>query len=257
MKTIYIAWKDPETRSWYPIGRLDADVPGEYYLFRYTHGALQAQQEVGFQPLDAFPDILGAYESGELFPLFSNRLQNSTRPSFKDYLERMDFTKETPDPIELLGLSEGRRATDNLEVFPQVEHGVDGGFHMRFFLHGWRHIHPYAEERMKLLNPGEELQINLEVNNPVSRYAVLLATTDAVMLGWVPRYLVADFARIIFDGGCSPQAFVVRYNPAPAPPSQRLLVEFCGCWPTDYVPMSGEEFKPVVEVSERRSEFAA
>lgn len=246
MKTVYIAWKDAaNTRAWFPIGRLDADLEQSRYLFRYTRGAKVAQVQCGFQPLDAFPVFEQLYESSELFPLFSNRVQNANRPSFKEYLQRLDFSWEAPDAIELLGMSEGKRATDNLEVFPKVERTTDGRFAMKFFMHGWRHIHPYAVQRMETLQPGEPLGVSVEVNNPKTGLAIQLLTQDYVMIGWAPRYLFQDFARIIFEGVCEVEASVARYNPPPAPPVQRLMVEFKGCWPASYEPMSAEEFQPL------------
>jgi hypothetical protein len=35
MTTLYVAWRDPETRSWYPVGQLSFE--GEAYRFVYTN----------------------------------------------------------------------------------------------------------------------------------------------------------------------------------------------------------------------------
>ena len=37
MKTLYLAWQDPEDRRWLPVGRLNFD--GHVYRFVYTKGA--------------------------------------------------------------------------------------------------------------------------------------------------------------------------------------------------------------------------
>jgi hypothetical protein len=39
MKTLYLAWQDPEDRRWFPVGRLSFD--GYVYRFVYTNGAKQ------------------------------------------------------------------------------------------------------------------------------------------------------------------------------------------------------------------------
>ena len=41
MKTLFLAWQDPTTRAWLPVGRLTFD--GKMYTFAYTQGAKEAQ----------------------------------------------------------------------------------------------------------------------------------------------------------------------------------------------------------------------
>jgi len=250
MKTLFIAWKDSaNTRAWYPVGRLDADADKQHYGFRYLQGALEANRECGFAPFDSFPQFERNYVSAELFPLFANRLQNASRPSFHEYLRRLDFESDAPDaidPIEMLATSEGRRVTDNLEVFPKVERSIDGSFSIKFFLHGWRHIHPYAAERIGALKVDERLGVSIETTNPVTSWALQIQTADYVIIGWAPRYLFEDLTHVIIGGACIVEATVARVNPAPAPPGQRLMVRFRGCWPEGYEPMSSEKFRPLV-----------
>jgi hypothetical protein len=68
------------------------------------------------------------------------------------------------------------------------------------------------------------------------------------MLGWSPRYLVGDLMQVMFRGGCGTAANVVRVNPPPAPPGQRLLIRSSGCWPAGYQPMSDPVIKPLVDM---------
>ena len=43
-RTLYLAWQDKaQSRRWFPIGRLDADVERPRYRFRYIGGAEQAK----------------------------------------------------------------------------------------------------------------------------------------------------------------------------------------------------------------------
>ncbi|GAA6624280.1 hypothetical protein [Scytonema sp. NUACC26] len=64
MKTLFLAWQDPISRAWFPIGRLTFD--GEKYQFVYTYGSVEAQSKYGFQPLFAFPNLNKVYTSIEL-----------------------------------------------------------------------------------------------------------------------------------------------------------------------------------------------
>jgi hypothetical protein len=74
MKTLYLAWQDPEGRRWLPVGRLSFD--GHVYRFVYTKGAKQSPR---FVPFGAMRDLHVVYESAVLFPLFANRLLSKTR----------------------------------------------------------------------------------------------------------------------------------------------------------------------------------
>src|SRR5947209_6759948 len=116
---LFLAWRDPETGSWYPVGRLQN--LGDRYEFVYTRGALRAQRAAGFCPFPGFPDIGSAYESEELFPLFANRLLARGRAEYADFIEWMSVSESEADPVVLLARSGGQRATDTLEVFPCPE----------------------------------------------------------------------------------------------------------------------------------------
>ena len=48
MNTLFLAWQDTgSSRAWFPIGRLDADLPHSRYTFGYTRGAERAAAEAG------------------------------------------------------------------------------------------------------------------------------------------------------------------------------------------------------------------
>jgi len=243
MKSLFLAWQDAgTTRAWFPIGRLDADVEHSSYHFGYTHGAERAAQEAGFKPLLSFPDFNNSYESRELFPLFRNRVVGSDREDFHDYLQQLDLP-DGADPITILGISGGTRQTDNLEMFPKLERRQDGSFVCRFFLHGSRHVHLIAHNRIDALKNDDSLQVSLELNNPATGPALQLESSDYVMLGWTPRYLVFDLIKAIVESPTRISARVVRVNPAPAPSNQRVLVELKGSLPANYEPMSGSDFQ--------------
>lgn len=245
-RTLFLAWQDKAaTRRWFPVGRLDVDEPPSHYRFRYTRGAKLATDEAGFPPLMDFPDLLRSYEAAELFPLFKNRVIAPGRPDFHDYLQQLDLVGHA-DPIEILSVDGGYRATDAFEVFPKIERQTDGWFRCRFFLHGWRHVNAAAQQRLATVQAGETLGVALEFTNPATQMALQVQTADHFVIGWTPRYLVRDLAGSIvkFPGGV--EARVVRTNPAPAPSKQRLLVELRGRWP-DLEPMTTDEFQPLVQ----------
>jgi len=255
MKTLFLAWQDVhphngnggKSRAWFTIGRLDMEPDESLYRFSYTKGVETAKEKAGFQPLDAFPKLNQVYESGDLFPLFQNRLISSKREDYAEYLSRLDLSPGTADPFQILTISGGGRQTDNLEVFPKICKGQDGRFSCRFFLHGWRHVNTYSQERINSLQPDELLQIAMELNNPATGMAIQLqTTTDYAMLGWAPRYLVQDVLVVVVRDPSGVQARVVRYNPPPAPHNQRVLIELQGRFQKEYEPMSRQEFLSLI-----------
>ena len=117
-KTLFLAWHDKreESRLWFPIGRLDADVERSLYRFRYTGGAKRAEKEAGFPLLVEFPELEEDYQSSELFPLFRNRVIAPGRPDRAAYLRNLDLP-ENANPFEILSVNGGTRVTDAYEVF--------------------------------------------------------------------------------------------------------------------------------------------
>ncbi len=243
-KTVFLAWQDKaESRHWFPVGRLDADSDCSNYRFRYTGGMLRAQKEAGFRPIISFPDLHKDYRSAKLFALFSNRVMWSSRPDFPAYLQSMDLPKDA-DPMDMLAVSGGSRITDSYEVFPKLLKNPNGAFVCRFFLHGGRHVSPFAQERLKTLNQGEKLYAAVELTNPLGELAFQIQTDDYQMIGWSPRYLAPDLVKVEAPGSLTLK--VVRVNPMPTPSEQRVLVELSGRW-GKHEPMTGPDFQPLVD----------
>jgi hypothetical protein len=247
MSTLFVAWQAPDpTRAWFPIGRLDASPDRREYLFRYTQGALRANERAGFEPLISFPSFDRRYEAGKLFPLFKNRVLEPNRKDFAEYLEWLDIDPANADPIEILSLTGGERQTDSLEVFPKVAKQADGTIGCRFFLHGLRHVPAAARARADQLRVGERLQVAIEVNNPATTYAVQLQTEDWHLMGWAPRYLVDDLRAALVEHS-SISASVRRVNRLGAPFARRVLVELRGGVPAGFEPMTSDEYRVVNE----------
>ena len=251
-RTLFLAWQDSEnSRLWFPVARLDADVTKPWYRFRYIGGAKRARAEARFPLLLEFPDIERDYCAHDLFPLFQNRVINPRRPDRENYLQSLDLGPDA-DPIEILSTSGGRRVTDAYEVFPKlVKDSTDGSFSCRFFLHGWRHVNADAQNRLATLEAGEELHVALELTNPLDKLAVQIQTEDYHMIGWAPRYLVHDLVTAMAEAPFQCSANVVRSNwqqessQYPVLGNQRVLVEMRGYW-KDHEPMTGEDYRPMV-----------
>lgn len=54
------------------------------------------------------------------------------RPDFEDYVKQLDLSTGA-DPIEILAVGGGARATDAFEVFPKLVRQSDGTLKCRFF----------------------------------------------------------------------------------------------------------------------------
>ncbi|HMN95296.1 MAG TPA: hypothetical protein PKC43_03685 [Phycisphaerales bacterium] len=248
---LYIASRSggPDAGRWAPVGRLDHDAG--VYRFVYTHGA----KLFGFAAFPGMDDLQRVYESDELFPLFANRLLSPSRPEYEAFLRWGGFsTAQPPDPLLVLGVTQGLRQTDPLEVFACPTPDAAGRYQSKFFLHGVRWMHDTARERIARLAPGERLTPALEIGSRFDPSAVSVRTDDAVgrsLIGYVPRYLAKDVRDLCAT--CDPEHIelaVERVN-TDAPLQHRVLCRVSACWPDDFSPCSGEAFQPLVELPSR------
>lgn len=233
---------DPAQGRWSPIGRLQFEQ--RIFRFVYTQGARTAQ---GFSPFNGMEDLDEIYESNDLFPVFKNRLLPKSRPEYEAYLRWSGFDPASqPDPIAVLGVTEGIRRTDMIELFPYPVLDDHGFYLNKFFLHGLRHMPDATKQRVMSLKPDESLFPMLDVGNPADADAVALRTEDErFMLGYVPRYLARDVRTLVQKSSSdSIKVFVDRVN-HDAPLQQRLLCGMRASWPNGFKPCSGEEFLPI------------
>ena len=247
MNTLILAWQDPASRQWFPIGRLQAD--GDNYTFSYTRGALRAQREAGFEPLVSFPELGTTYIAGHLFPLFSNRLLPSSRQEYRNYLAWLGVGDTERDPVTILARSGGRKATDTLELFPFPERNERGEYAIHFLVDGLNHVPDGNVERAMLLEPGELLLAMRDFQNPKDPEAVALRTAekfdkDLYIVGYCPRYLRSEILRLI-DAGSLPKITVERVKRAPAPVQFRLLCKAAMKWPSGFQPFNEPDFQPL------------
>ncbi len=133
MQTLFVAWQDPVSRSWSPVGRLWLE--NGVYRFVYLKGVESAVSH-GFRLLASFPQTDVVYSSADLFPLFRNRVMSKSRPDFASYVSRLNLASAHPEPLDILS-REARRATDHLEMFPMPM--LEGGrYRVHFPLRGLR-----------------------------------------------------------------------------------------------------------------------
>ncbi len=227
--------------GWRPVGRLEHD--GSLYRFWYTQGA----RKLGFRPFAQMEPLDQVYESDELFPLFANRLLSESRPEYEAYLRWSGFDIDNPpDPILVLGVTEGIRQTDAVEVFPCPVPDAEGCYFNNFLLHGIRWLPKTAVERIGELEEGERLKLMLDLQNEHDPQAVAVRTeTERMQIGYVPRYLAHDVWQLVQR--CEVdfiELYVARVN-RDAPLQNRVLCRLHACWPEEFQPCSGEDFLPI------------
>jgi hypothetical protein len=244
MNSLFVAWRSPDRNAgWRPVGQLEYD--GNLYRFRYTQGATKP----GFQPFSQMDTLDRVHESEDLFPIFANRLLSKSRPEYEEFLKWGGFDVTLPpEPIVILGVTEGLRHTDAIEVFPEPQRDAEGCYLNTFFLHGLRWMPDFALERIQQLKENEELHLLPELQNQYVANAVAVWTTtnDRMRIGYVPRYLAHDVWQIL--GHCQPDFIrltVQRVN-RDAPLQNRVLCLMRACWPDGFVPCSGPDFQPIV-----------
>lgn len=249
--TLFLAWQDPKSRAWFPIGRLRwRPAPLGLFDFRYTRG-FHLARAAGLEPLVGFSDVERTYEAPELFPQFRNRVMSTSRADFGAYLERLDLVAgDRALEMEILVRSGGRRTTDKFEVFGLPLRATPEGalrYDLTFFVHGMRYV-PHAEERAMRLVRHSVLRLMDDWQNPHHGSAVALRTDeDASLLGWLPRYYCDDIAYLR-GIGVQPNVVVERVNPSPAPVQHLLLARLLAPWPTsERPPLAGDEYLPIAE----------
>jgi len=258
-RKLFLAWQDPLTRRWFPVGKLLSE--NGTYAFEYVKGALAAQEQAGFEAIAGFPDLDARYESAGLFPLFSNRVLPRSRPEYKSVLDWLNIGANENEPLAILSRSGGRRATDTFEVFPCPEIDTAGEYHIFFLLHGLSHMPPESIERAEKMHAGEPLLMLKDFQNPVDARAFALRTAeqhqgDTHIVGYCPAYLNSEIYSLLDRGeGASPMVSVERINPAPAPLQFRVLCKLSARPSAGFAPFQGEEYASLATAQHESSEL--
>src|SRR5919108_3973155 len=238
MEVLFLAWQDPQSRDWFPVGKLSFH--DGVYRFVYTRGAKYSKN---FIPFGFMRDLNAVYKSVDLFPLFANRLISKKRPEYKDFLRWLDLREGEADPLVLLARTEGVRETDSLTVFPCSERTLDGKYVVHFFSHGLRYLPEKARIRINKLRSGDRLYLLPDPQNPHDGYALALRTDDpTTIVGYCPRYIARDFLEVLENTPNTVQVRVKRVN-TDAPIQLRLLCTLTADWPENFKPCSSEDYQ--------------
>jgi hypothetical protein len=242
MTTLYIAWQDPETRSWHTVGKLTKEQ--DVYCFVYTHGAKASPR---FNYLGRMIDLTKRYYSRELFPLFANRILNKSRAEYPDYVRWLSLDCDIElQPMQLLARSGGKRATDELCVYSYPDKNEQGQYILYFFSHGLRYLEPENLQRIENLQEGEYLTLRHE-NNDHDEFALLVETQQKpIKVGYCPRYLNHDLAIVLKESDIC--LSVERLN-LDAPLQFRLLCKAVFTLPKDFEVFAGGEYQ-ILEVEQ-------
>ena len=248
VRTLFLAWQDPNERSWVTVGRLDQK--NGTYVFRYTQGAEDAKAR-GFDPIVSFPDLYRTYESDEIFPLFANQVLSRNRPEFDDFVEWLSIPKDEADPVAILART-GDQVTDTLEIFPYPTQLSEDTYVVHFFVRGLRHQSECAIERVQELTPGDPLRLMLDVQNEHDANACMLRTAEREerpkhLMGYLPRYLARELAQLSWEQMANSTVEVVRVNPSPAPVHFRILCRLTMTWTSDHAPFDAPVYQPLSE----------
>ncbi|WP_157381437.1 HIRAN domain-containing protein [Burkholderia ubonensis] len=245
MEALYVAWQQPESREWIPVGRLDRH--GGIFRFVYTKGAKRAS---GFRPFGRMVDLDKAYYSDKLFPLFTNRVLTRSRPEFADYFRWTGLPEESmSDPLPILAVTGGLRGTDPIELFAAPVRTEDNKFRVDFFARGLRHV---AEPNLRAadeLVSGARLFLMHDIQNGFDPFALSLRTSDpSYLVGYCPKYYTKTLYTLLHRDPCGVQVSVKRVNKR-APLSMRLLCSLEADWPEDFAPfVDSDDFAPLASV---------
>ncbi len=224
---IHLAWQDPDTRRWYPVGRFGFH-DGSFTFEYLSAQAARAQAEANFSGVPQFPDFSKTYTSNQLFPFLANRLIRPDRYDFKQQQLRLDMASVTDydnprDIFEILARTGGRRQTDNFEFFRPLT-PQDGQIRCIFFSRGISYIDPEIRDFWASgSTPKGTLRLVADMENPADEDALIIIDEAIRPMGFVPRYYSRDLSRL-YHAGAIQTVSVARHNPHPAPDQERFLI---------------------------------
>ncbi|MBW0448912.1 DNA-binding protein [bacterium M00.F.Ca.ET.228.01.1.1] len=239
MDALFVAWQEPESREWIPVGKLTR--VNHVYKFAYTRGALRA---ANFQAFGRLSDLYATYESDTLFPVFSNRVIAKSRPEYRDYLRWIGLSDLDSDPLSVLAMTGGVRGTDSIELFPQPKRTDNNRYQVTFFARGLRHLPKSSVEAIAELSPGDTLKLLHDCQNGFDEFAICLATLKpSHLVGYCPKYYARDISRFLHTDAKSVDVKVKCVN-LDAPLDMRLLCSVTAPWEPNYAPFENhDDFK--------------
>jgi len=239
MKSLFVAWQDPESRQWATVGRL-SQMEGRFH-FTYTQGA---KNQSNFIPFGRMTDLKAEYVSEELFPLFKNRVLAKSRPEYAQYLQWLGLDAAKYDVLDELERTGGIRATDSLEMFPCPTPTEQNNYEVYFFTRGLRHLHDENRKRTSELKEGDKLNVMLDPQNEYDPHALMIRTCDPITLvGYAPRYFSSEFTKLMNRVGAKNVKVTVERVNAEAPLQYRVLCRIQAPWPVNFQICETDEFR--------------
>jgi hypothetical protein len=217
------------------------DYAGTTFQFRYVAGVNDVQD---FREVIGFPDRGRTYTSPSLFPFFSQRVLQSDRPDFAEYLDLLKLPS-TASTWDLLARSGGTRKGDPYEVLSEPEVRASGRSALTFFVRGLRFAHEdpdHAAARVSALQPGEPLALVDEPDNVVNAGAKLVCDETGFSVGWVPDLLLPWVVAADVD---SLSVRVAAVNGPTSPWHLRLLVSMDAVVPAGFRLLDASVWTPL------------
>jgi hypothetical protein len=223
VRSLFVAWQQPETRRIFPVARLSRRRSGEYEL-RYI-GAVWAAREHGFLGLPGFEDLEAIHVTPSLPELFVQRAPQRRRapPAGASAAgEQLDAA-----PVALFVRREPGAPPERLEAFAPPLRAADGRRWGVFDARGVGRS-PGTEQVAQALVPGERLELRPEPDNPYNPHALRILRADGAAVGYAPDYLANELAAV---GGRADQleltlSDVQRVTFAPAPAVYRVACRY-------------------------------
>jgi hypothetical protein len=169
------------------------------------------------------------YYSKSLFPFFQNRVIGKSRPDYKNYLNWLGLDEVTGDPLSVMAVTGGLRATDSFELIPSPCK-IGDGMKLDFFPRGLRHMPHSTIEAISLLAPNSRLYLLKDIQNPKDSNALVLRTNDpAILVGYMAKYYCSGLNHLLEKFPEQVIVEVKRLN-IEAPLDMRLLCTLTAPW---------------------------
>lgn len=244
MESLYVGWQNEDTREWVPVAKLNKGP--DAYTLQYTRGAKRSKSFVG---LGRMGDLDKTYLSKELFPFFLNRLISKSRPEYQNYLRWLGLKSLDHNPMSMLAVTGGVRATDSLELIPSPR--KEGSrLVMDFFPRSLSYLPLDVLNAIDSMVAGTRLFLMKDVQNPHDPNAFALRIDEPkALVGYFARYYCRGLGRLLQRTDSDVQVLVKQVN-VDAPIAMRLLCTLSANWTAlpefldaedDFLPWSSDD----------------
>lgn len=241
MKTLFVAWQQPDSGEWIPVAKLERK--DSKYFFSYTRGVHRAKSFLPFSRMDRLDAV---YESSSIFPLFANRLISKSRPEYSDYLRWLGLKSASDDTLSMLALTGGIRGTDSIELFQPPTISENSLYKVEFFARSLSHLPKEAIAHIANLREGERLFLMRDCQNSFDPLALAIRSDKPpVFVGFCPKYYAQDLGDLLAKSANEMEIHVKCVN-ADAPLNMRLLCSASAVAPVGFSPLDETmDFQPI------------